>query len=541
MASSSVSRFPKTRAETCAPALRAGLALCIGLALCGCPAGERAIVIGDDGTNGAAGTQSPEAEPQQEIAAGSEQDAGADGAGGSAELPPARPAPEAERRIVETVRRAGYERAYAAVDATRAMVRLSGFGVGSELPDTLTALACAAAEAAPDVEIVTVQYYVGDKPYTEVVLPVESYTAWKSGWSDDDAFADSLELNDLRSPTDRLADDLLLLGMELREFSYTDDRAVTELYYWAESPEVFLEDLLLAGMYTLNVVPWVDTLEFHFLWDAENSLAVRLDSQVLLDVLAREAAPVELLEGTAVARTGNLFAAAWPVEQGEGEMPAPPAQWVRTLRHLDNFSQVDRSFWYVWEEKTYRTAYDKIHCDNGILIIEATETDRNPFVYSRAFPIPENAIIRVRRNARVHYGNDYLRASFNLLQTSHGGQHPSREAERRGVIGSLFLNFQYDPGRYPITKGILISTPDYKGSGEFAVIEDAPFDEWVEEELEYNTATGEVVYRLDGAEYRLQSEVPSLPYFRIYMNAYGWYTGHKVEVDYLDLEILEPE
>jgi hypothetical protein len=516
------------------------LVLVVAIALTGCPDGDRAIIIGDGGAEGHGDAQS------QDTAQGNDggrhqRTGGPDLEAASAELPPARPNPDAERRIVEVIHDAGYERAYAAVEDSRALVRLAGSLVSAELPDSLTALACSAAEAAPDVEIVTVQYYVEDKPYTEMVLPVESYTAWKSGWADDETFADSLQLQDLRTPTDRLADELSLLDMELRELSYTADRAVAELYYWADSPEVFLEDLLLAGMYTLNVLPWADTLEFHFLWDAENSLAVRLDSRILLEVLARDAEPSALLRGMEVARTGDYFAAAWPMERGEGEMPAPPARWVRTFRHLDNFSQVDRSFWYVWEEKTYRTAYDKLRCDDGILIIEAEETDRNPFVYSKALPIPENAIIRVRRSARVHYGNDYMRASFSLLQTSHGGQHPSRDARRQGIIGSLFLNFQYDPGRYPITKGILVTTPDYKDSGEFAVIADAPFDEWVEEELEYNTGTGEVVYRLDGAEYRLQSEVPSLPYFRIYMNAYGWYTGHKVEVDYLDLEILEPE
>lgn len=479
-----------------------------------------------DGSGGAGGTggskDSADTSSQSDVSAGSATD-----------TPPqeVRENPSAEAEMVRLMKEAGFKKVYAAIEGGEALLRFEAAEISPDLPDLMLALAYRAAETGTALNLVKVQYYLSGQPYSELIMPVENYRAWTEGGIDDESFDASLIFNDLRSPEARLADELAPLDMEMMELNFTADGAEIDLFYWAETPETFLEDLVLAGMYTLNVLPWADKLRFNYLWDGENSLSVELKTEDLLAVLGREKDPALLEKSMRVERRGDYFAARRLVEQGEGENAGLAFSYRR-----DDFDQVDRSLWFVWEEKTYRTVYEKLRTENGNLVIEATETDRNPFVFSKAFPLIPDSLIRVKRRVRVHYANDYLNASFSLQQTDHDGLEPSRDANRSGLIGNQYLNFQYDKGRYPITKGLLVSTPGYKENGQFVALEENVFDRWIEEEFEYNTANGEAVYRIDGREFPLQSVKADQPYFRVYMNAYGWYTGHKVEVDYIEIE-----
>lgn len=464
------------------------------------------------------------------------------GAGGgdsaAADLPEVRDYPEAEKEMVRLMKAAGFEEVYAAMEGGEAMIRFAAEQADPDLPEVMFSFAAAAAEMDVYLDMITVQFYINDQPYAEMRVPGETYDRWDAGEIDEDSLQEEIIFNDLRDPAARLADELSYLSMELRDLQYTDEKIEADLYYWADTPEAFIEDLVLAGMYTLNVLPWADSLQFNYLWDADNSLSVELDTEVLLEVLGKEAEPELLLNTMRVQREGDFFKAVWPQEEElDVSSNVADAAGVVSLYRRDDFDTVDKNLWFVWEEKTFETVYEKIRSENGVLVIEALETDRNPFVYSKAFPIIPNSLIRVQRRVRVHYGNEYLNASFNIFQTSHGGQYPSRDSERRGLIGNQYLNFQYDPGRYPITKGLLASVPGYKESGEYIALEENVFDRWIVEELEFNTATGEAAYRIDGREFRFQGEPPTQPYFRVYMNAYGWYTGHKVEVDYLEVEV----
>ena len=207
----------------------------------------------------------------------------------------------------------------------------------------------------------------------------------------------------------------------------------------------------------------------------------------------------------------------------------------------DDFDDLDTDFWTAIEEKTDRNVNQKLFIEDGALVIEAAETDRNPFVHSRALPLPDNGIVTVRRRVKVHNANEYFNGTFSLYQSSSDGiKIPADDGgneETLGITGVQFLNFQYDPGRFPITDGVLLSAPDYKNTGEYAVIEEAPFDRWVEEVLEYNAGTGEITYRLDGESRTIAGNPATLPYFRIYMNAYGWHTGHRADVDYIEVSV----
>ena len=209
--------------------------------------------------------------------------------------------------------------------------------------------------------------------------------------------------------------------------------------------------------------------------------------------------------------------------------------------HRDQFDSLDFDFWTAIEEKTNRVANEKLRLEDGSLVIEAAVTDRNPFVHSRSIPLPENGTVRVKRRVKIHRDNEYFNGTFSLYQSSTEGikkpENDGGREETKKIAAIQFLDFQYDIGRYPIAKGVLITAPEYRETGEFAVFNDAPFDRWVEEEIEYHPATGKIVYRLGNESRTVMGDPAELPYFRIQMNAYGWYTGHRADVDYIEIRV----
>lgn len=232
------------------------------------------------------------------------------------------------------------------------------------------------------------------------------------------------------------------------------------------------------------------------------------------------------------------------------EMPSPeftptaydPAFTVSTQSgpnslHFD-FSTLDSDFWYAREQDTGANVSSQLYLDDGSLIISAQETDRNPFVYSKPLPLPEGAVFRVKRRARVSFTNNYFAGAFALMACDSPSLQPQDDETYLG--GVMHINFVYDPGRYPTIKGFVARGDDVNKPNGNIVIEHPPFGEWMEEEIVYDSSSGNLVYRLNGKDYSVSSIPMTQPYIRIYMHAYGWFTGHKAEVDWLNLSIEMP-
>ena len=67
-----------------------------------------------------------------------------------------------------------------------------------------------------------------------------------------------------------------------------------------------------------------------------------------------------------------------------------------------------------------------------------------------------------------------------------------------------------------------------------------PWREWFTETVTYNTGTGETTYAIPGRG-EMSRTLGALPVDQLWLlfDAYGWYTGHKVEIDYIKLEKIE--
>ena len=207
--------------------------------------------------------------------------------------------------------------------------------------------------------------------------------------------------------------------------------------------------------------------------------------------------------------------------------------------YRDDFDTFDPELWTVIEEKTNNLIPNQAIFQDGNLVIEAAAADRNPLFHSLPIEASPGDIIRVKRRALIHPGNEYANISFRIYGTEGTDLTVSGDIKTETIVTVQYLDFQYDIGRYPISKGILLSVPGYKDSGEYTAW-DPLFDTWVDEELEYHTDTGLVRITINGQTAELQGKPLTLPRFRINMNAYGWHTGHRVSVDFLEILVESP-
>ena len=64
------------------------------------------------------------------------------------------------------------------------------------------------------------------------------------------------------------------------------------------------------------------------------------------------------------------------------------------------------------------------------------------------------------------------------------------------------------------------------------------WNNWVEEELTYNTTTGEATYKVGDESVTGTCEVLNKDYIKLRIHSYGWFTGHYTKMDYIDIQVM---
>lgn len=249
-----------------------------------------------------------------------------------------------------------------------------------------------------------------------------------------------------------------------------------------------------------------------------------------------------VMEGSSSKSTNLLDLSEVPVFEesqnasGSGErLPVKVQKPVEAMVFSDDFNSFNLENWFVLEEKTGNSVPEKARIDEGNLIIESLVTDRNPFFHSRPVAVGPGDILRIRRRVLPEPANNYTTLGMVVYGTDDESMPFNRESYAPLAI-LHYLDFQYDPGRFPTTKGTVLSMPDWKETGQFKVW--TPLTgQWVEEDWEIHTGTGKVICRINGQETQLQGSPLNSPFVRISMDSYGWHTGHKVTVDYVHITL----
>jgi hypothetical protein len=217
---------------------------------------------------------------------------------------------------------------------------------------------------------------------------------------------------------------------------------------------------------------------------------------------------------------------------------------VYSVREDFSSSTLNSDFWYVYDKGG--RAYDRVSLANGELTLPCDVTDDPPILMSKGIPIQKGDIFKVRRRTFAHASNDTYRP-WTVVQEVNTDAYTTDKNASTSLYSFQHLNFTFEKGRYPnaVTQnnlGLYISPgQDLKTLPESQFgVSPLTLDKWVEEEMIYNTATGQVTIVSDGNTMEFMSKPLEKSYVRYLMNPYGWGTGHYDKLDWVEFTIERP-
>ena len=153
---------------------------------------------------------------------------------------------------------------------------------------------------------------------------------------------------------------------------------------------------------------------------------------------------------------------------------------------------------------------------NGVLTISEDRTDAGGAVKSVPFTVKRGEVLKLSRSLRVFPKDNFRNTSAFITKK-----------------GKPVAQYRYFYKYKDFADGVYFAD----GGKERVTI---PWGEWFSEIVTYNTKTGETTYSIPGRG-KMSRRFGTLPVstFRLLFDAYGWKTGHKVEIDYIKLEKIE--
>jgi len=210
--------------------------------------------------------------------------------------------------------------------------------------------------------------------------------------------------------------------------------------------------------------------------------------------------------------------------------------------YRDDFDELDRDFWYLGEWQTMDSVYGEVDIKNGILTLEVTETDRGPFLLSKPFPISSGDVLTIKRRVKIHYSNNNFTGGFAITQTDEKDIKPifndydwARSLGQAAMLVEYVHNYNEDLTR-PGRDLFRVLPPTWDTDDNYAVVEPI-FDDWFEEEIVYDTRSNKISYKINGKEFKVNGLEIDKANLRLFMHSYGWYTGHYVKIDWLEVKI----
>ncbi len=212
----------------------------------------------------------------------------------------------------------------------------------------------------------------------------------------------------------------------------------------------------------------------------------------------------------------------------------------------DDFNFLNLSVWEVYQWKTLRRLNGSGLAINGVLNLACNRVDMSPFVASKPIPIKAGEIFVLRRRVKVHYANQYFEGGIWFYQTD--GSKVQMPMNRRAWLSAFgrwlfqvtYYNYYYEkPGvrQYvPAKHGFVLSGINWRNLKNYGVLQPL-WDRWFVEEIIYDPETSVVRYRMNGREITARAAPLNAPYIRFIMHSSGWYTGHNVQIDWVEWSV----
>ncbi len=209
------------------------------------------------------------------------------------------------------------------------------------------------------------------------------------------------------------------------------------------------------------------------------------------------------------------------------------------VNKVDDFTLMDNEFWYVGSMSDHRELKGQADIEKGVLILKKIATGEDLYLLSKPIPLGKKQILTVKRRIKVNPGKEYFSGGLVFFQTS-AKTRLINPAEKH-PMGSAFsiIEYVYDPagsGIRPGTKNIRILSPDWQETKSYELV-DPVFNKWFDEEIVYNSYTGQLDYTVNGETYSVFVPIITDDSIRIWMHAYGNSKNQQIEVDNFEIKL----
>jgi hypothetical protein len=210
-------------------------------------------------------------------------------------------------------------------------------------------------------------------------------------------------------------------------------------------------------------------------------------------------------------------------------------------KYKEDFEKELSEDWLFSKYITLEPSPQGVYFEDGNIKLVAEETDRVPIMSSTPYPIDDAKYITINARLKTNFANEYYTGAMGIFFTD----SPNKEVELneeswsssfgRRPIQVEYVNYLNDSSRRIIDNGFIMYTSSEKEGADVQAFESGVFDEWFDQQLIINMETGEVICTINGETLTSVIDIPVESYLRIWIHPYGWFTGHEVIVDSIDI------
>ena len=210
-------------------------------------------------------------------------------------------------------------------------------------------------------------------------------------------------------------------------------------------------------------------------------------------------------------------------------------------KYEENFDEDINDTWLLSKYVTLEPSPQGVYFEDGTIKLVAEETDRVPILSSAPHEIDGAKYITLNIKMKTNFANEYYTGATGIFFTDSPDMKVEPDADNwsanfgKRAITVEYVNYFSDSSRRIIDNGFVFYTSSKEHGSNAQAFESAMFDEWFTQQIVINMETGEVTCTINDETLTGMIDIPEGKYIRIWVHPYGWYTGHEVVIDSIDM------
>lgn len=211
------------------------------------------------------------------------------------------------------------------------------------------------------------------------------------------------------------------------------------------------------------------------------------------------------------------------------------------VKYNEEFEEELSEDWLFSKYITLEPLPQGVYFEDETVRLVAEETDRVPIMSSTPYLIDGAKYITINARLKTSFANEYYTGAIGIFFTNSPDKEVKLNEESwsssfgRRPIQVEYVNYFYDSSKRIIENGFIMYTSNEKEGSNVQAFESGVFDEWFDQQFIINMETGEVTCTINDEILTSVIDIPEESYLRIWIHPYGWFTGHEVSIDSIDI------